>query len=119
MPKWRDLWRRISEQAEEARALMISDRSAGEEKFNVLIEEHGEDGMILLDRGKAYERLGDLPLAYADYLRAEQVFPMEDWKASARDAAAKLEAKLPARVPDRRLKSGLEELELSPEVHRL
>src|SRR5208283_1633051 len=54
MPKWREVWRRVSAEAEEARALMVRDRTKGEERFQVLIEEHGEDGMILLKRGQAF-----------------------------------------------------------------
>ena len=52
--------------------------------------------MILLKRAQAFERLGELPLAYADYLQAEDLFPMQDWKDAAKEAAAKIEAKLPS-----------------------
>jgi Flp pilus assembly protein TadD len=79
MPKSRELWRRISAEAEQALTLMVSDRSKGEERFRLLIDDHGEDGMLLLTRGKAFEQLGELHLAYADYLQAEELFPMQDW----------------------------------------
>jgi len=116
MAKWREVWRRVSAEAEEARALMVRDRTKGEERFQVLIEEHGEDGMILLKRGQAFQRLGALPLAYADFLQAEDLFPMQDWKDAAKHAAAEIEAKLPSHAPDKRLKTGLDSLELSPEI---
>jgi len=46
MPKWREIWREISAEAEEARTLMVRDRAKGEERFRLLIDKHGEDGMI-------------------------------------------------------------------------
>lgn len=119
MPKWREMWREISAEAEEARTLMVRDRAKGEEQFGVLIAKHGEDGMILMKRGKAYQQLGDLHLAYTDYLVAEDLFPMQEWKDSARQAAAKLEPKLPAHAANKRLKTGLDSLELDQEVQRL
>jgi hypothetical protein len=74
----------------------LRDRTKGEERFRLLIDEYGEDGKILLKRAQAFERLGELPLAYADYLQAEDLFPMQDWKDAAKEAAAKIEAKLPS-----------------------
>jgi hypothetical protein len=118
MPKWRDLWRDISAESEKARSLMGRDPAQGKEQFAALIEKHGEDGMILLNRGKAFQQLGELQLAYSDYLQAEELFPMEEWKDSASRAAAKLEAQLPAHVPDKRLKAGLDSHELDPGVRR-
>lgn len=64
MPKWRDLW--TSAESEKARALMVGDSEAGKRKFAELIQKFGEDGMILLNRGKAYQEMGELQIAYAD-----------------------------------------------------
>ena len=43
---------------------------------------------------------------------------MQEWKDAAKQAAAKLEPKLPTRVPDTRLKTGLDSLELDEDVRR-
>jgi hypothetical protein len=72
--------------------------------------------MVLLKQGQAFERLGELPLAYADYLQAEDLFPMQEWKDKVKQAAAKIEAKLLPNVPDKRLKAGLSSLEVDHEL---
>ena len=119
MPKWRDLWREISAESEKARHVMIRDPKAGKEKFAELVQKHGEDGMILFNRAKAYEELGDVQMAYADYMQAEELFPMEERRNAAREAAAKLELKLPSQLADKRLKSELERLGVADELRKL
>jgi len=119
MPKWRDLWREISAESEKARTLMIRDPKSGRERFAELIQKHGEDGMILLSRGRAYQENGEVQMAYADYLQAEELFPVEEWKDAARQAAAKLELKLPGHLADKRLKSELERLGVDQELRKL
>lgn len=118
MPKWRDIWREITAEAECARDIMVRDREEGEEEFRSLIKRYDEDGMILLMRGQAYERMGELQLALADYRHAEILFPMQEWQHSARQAAAKVEAGLPAQARGALLKRELDTLELDDGVRK-
>lgn len=76
-------WRNIMDAAEAAKAVMVSDRGAGEKKFDLLLREHPQDGMIYFKRGLAYEALKQNSLATRDFERAFELFPMPEWKAHA------------------------------------
>ncbi len=64
----------ITPRAAMAGRALIEDRSVGEAAFTALMLEYPGDGMVLLERGKAYEAIGETDLAMADYLSAEQSF---------------------------------------------
>ena len=85
-------WRELMAEADDAKRRMLSDRAAGEREFRHLLAAHPNDGMVYFKRGEAYEALGARDLAAADYRRAEELFPLEDWKARARQALARVEA---------------------------
>jgi hypothetical protein len=79
-------WRAIMEAADAAKIDMISDRSAGERKFELLLQQNPRDGMIYFKRGEAYEAIGENALAATDFQRAMAMFPRADWKGRAKEA---------------------------------
>jgi tetratricopeptide (TPR) repeat protein len=79
-------WRCITDRAIKARELMMRDREQGEAEFERLLSRYGEDGMILYQRGRAYESLHSYERAHHDYAQAERLFPMQEWKDRARTA---------------------------------
>ena len=82
----------ITPRAALAARTMIQDRATGEAAFDALMVEFPGDGMVLLERGKAYEAIGETDLALADYLNAEQSFRMPRWKTIAHGKFAHLNA---------------------------
>lgn len=82
-------WRNVMAKAEQAKRLLTVDRRAGDEAFAAMLKEFPGDGMVYLKRGEAYEAVGETSLAASDYERAAGLFPMEKWKAIARDALAR------------------------------
>lgn len=90
MSKWRD----IMEAADAAKIDMISDRVAGEKKFELLLEQNLRDGMIYFKRGEAFEAIGENALALVDFQRAMAMFPKPEWKARAKEAAERVKAGL-------------------------
>jgi len=99
MPNWREIMRK----AEEAKRLLIRDRSEGEKAFDRLLQQYPSDGMVYFKRGEAWELIGELQLALRDYSKAELLFPMPKWKERARQAAERVEkqiAKLEPVSPD-------------------
>jgi hypothetical protein len=85
-------WRESMADADAAKRAMVRDRAAGEREFDRLLAAHPRDGMIYFKRGEAFEELGEAERAAADYRRAEELFPMEDWKTRARQRASRLQA---------------------------
>lgn len=78
-------WRAITAAAEQAKRAMIADRKQGDEQFSALLRVHPGDGMIFLKRGEAYEAVGDVEAATADYLKARALLPMPAWKSRAQE----------------------------------
>jgi tetratricopeptide (TPR) repeat protein len=87
-------WRTIMEAADAAKIDMISDRVAGEKKFEILLKQYPRDGMIYFKRGEAYEAVDENALALTDFQRAMALFPKPDWKARAKEAADRVKAGL-------------------------
>jgi tetratricopeptide (TPR) repeat protein len=85
-------WRELMAEANAAKHTALNDRAAGEAEFQRLLVAYPNDGMIYFKRGEAYEELGARDLAIADYRRAEWLFPLEEWKARARQALARVGA---------------------------
>jgi hypothetical protein len=52
---------------------MVRDPNGGRERFAELIQQYGEDGMILFNRATAYQKLGEVQMAYADYRQGVRV----------------------------------------------
>jgi len=69
-------------------------------------------------RGQAYEQIGEFQSAFSDYRQAESLFPMEEWRESARQAAVKLEPRLPPHARSALLKADLDSLEIREEIRR-
>ena len=78
-------WRAIILEAEQAKKDMIVKPKAGERKFKRLLGQHGADGMIYFKRAEAWQALGETDKALGDYGKAEALFPMDAWKARARE----------------------------------
>jgi len=79
-------WRDIMEGAEAAKISMLSDRSAGGKKFELLLQQHQGDGMVFFKRGEAYEAIGEDARAADDFRHAMALFPMPYWKRLAKEA---------------------------------
>jgi Flp pilus assembly protein TadD len=86
MSRWRDRM----EEADAAKRMKLTDRAVGEAEFQRLLSAHPNDGMIYFKRGEAYEGLGVRDHAAADYRRAEELFPLEEWKDRARQALTRV-----------------------------
>jgi len=65
---------------------MVWDRAAGEREFEGLLEQHPRDGMVYFKRGEAYEAIGEMDLAAADFQHAVAMFPKPEWKGRAKEA---------------------------------
>ena len=61
-------WKTVMDAAEAAKALMLSDRHAGEKKFDQLIRKNPGDGMVYYNYGLAYESLEEYGRADAKKL---------------------------------------------------
>jgi len=79
-------WREIMEAAEAVKITMLSDRSAGEKKFELLLQLHPRDGMVYFKCGEAYEAIGESARAAGDFRHAMALFPMAYWKRLAEEA---------------------------------
>ena len=101
-------WQRAMAEARSAKMLLLKDRAAGEKRFEQVLERHGEDGMIYFIRGGAYESLEENEPALNDYRLAEILFPLPKYKEQARNAAARIEARL---LPSKKWPSSENELE--------
>lgn len=91
-PQMRSRWASVLRAAGAAATLMITDRVAGERAFLELVSTNPDDGMVPLRRAEAYERLGLLSEAAADYQRAEQLLPFPTRKAEARAGLSRVGA---------------------------
>jgi len=83
-------FRQIMSEAEKCRRIMGTDRSKGKACFDGLLSRYGEDGMIYFKRAEGYEELGEHDLSYADYTRAETLFPMPEWRQRAREGSTRV-----------------------------
>jgi predicted ATPase len=79
-------WKTVMDASEAAKALMLSDRQAGEKKFNLLLRRHSGDGMVYYQMGVAYESLGEYALAEENLQKAFKLFPKTGWKNDAKEA---------------------------------
>ena len=84
----------IMNQAELTRRKMVVSKAEGLNLFDVLIQEHGEDGMIYFKRAEAYEALGNFKKSLADFRIAKALFPMPKWKQIAQDGIERMENKI-------------------------
>lgn len=87
-------FRAIMAEAEHCKMEMLRDSSKGEQAFRDLIEKYPGDGMVRLKRAEAYEAVGQLRHAYADYEQAEVLLPMANWKTTARSGAERIRSRL-------------------------
>jgi Flp pilus assembly protein TadD len=83
-------WKEIASRAGAAKNSMVRDWAAGEAAFQALLRAQPNDGMVFQLRGEAYEALGETELACRDYERAEQLFPLDQYKNQARQAGVRL-----------------------------
>jgi len=72
---------------------MINDRNRGEKSFDKLIKKYKKDGMVLYERGEAYEFLKDYKNALLDYEKAIPLLPMSHWQDRSKDGLLRLEMK--------------------------
>jgi hypothetical protein len=70
---------------------MLRDRDAGTRQFEKLFALHPDDGMIFYERAEAFEHLGLLNDAEADYKRAERFLTSPHWKDVARLAVVRVD----------------------------
>lgn len=84
------VWREIMDRADRAKRALVDDKAAGENLFEELLRQYPGDGMVYFKRGEAYEALGEVKLARADYQRAMASFPKDDWKMRAKQAVSRL-----------------------------
>ena len=83
-------WREIMNEADQAKRQMIVNQAKGEQMFSDLILRVGNDGMVYYKRAEAYEALGELEKARADFGKALAYFPMDRWKKAAREGINRL-----------------------------
>jgi hypothetical protein len=83
-------------EARGAKMVLLKDRTAGDKRFEEVLRQHGEDGMIYFIRGEGYESLSENERALNDFRLAEILFPLPKYKDQARNAAARVEARLPS-----------------------
>jgi len=83
-------WEQIWKLAKDAGQMLIKDRGRGEKEFGRLLVLFPGDGMVFFERAKAFEAIGELVLAKADYEAAERLFPLERWKQKDRDAVKRI-----------------------------
>lgn len=86
------LWRKIWKDSIVANRVMAEDLQAGEKCFRLLLEKHGEDGMIHYVLGESWEFRKDFQKAVAEYEKAEANFPVPHWKKVARLAISRLQS---------------------------
>ncbi len=83
-------FRRIWSSAILAGQQMALDPQVGDRPFEILLQKHPSDGMVLYERGEAFEYLGAWDRAEHDYEEAEQLLILPQWKAVARRAQARV-----------------------------
>lgn len=93
------------EEADEAKRLLIQDLPRGEQAFEELLKKYPYDGMVYFKRAEGWEFLEQWDLALGDYKRAASRFPMETWRARARQGIQFVEEQ-PAKEENRADKSG-------------
>jgi hypothetical protein len=91
-------WRAIKKEAEQAKGLLVADRSAGEQQFEALISRHPGDGMLYLQRAQALEAVGDRVAAASDYSKALVMLPMAAWQKTAREGLARCSPNVPPKT---------------------
>jgi tetratricopeptide (TPR) repeat protein len=77
-------------QADAARRLTLSDREAGERAFHELLCAMPDASVVFYKRGEAYEALGEIALAAADYHQAASLPDADLWVVRAADALERL-----------------------------
>lgn len=82
------VWRKIWKESVIANRKMYFNQSVGEQAFEDLLKEYGQDGMIYYARAESYYLLGEKDKAKGDFLKAKELFPVEHWKRIA-DISAK------------------------------
>jgi tetratricopeptide (TPR) repeat protein len=86
---------KIMANAEEAKLCLITyDRSQGERQFEKLIEQHSLDGMLYFKLAEAYEEINESRRALDAFKRAQELFPMPEWKGLARQGIERCRADL-------------------------
>lgn len=73
-------WQKAMAEARAAKMLLLKDRTAGEKRFQEILERHGGDGMIYFIRGEGYESLAENQAALNDYRLAEILFPLPKYR---------------------------------------
>jgi len=87
----------IMNQSENAKNKMYTDIEEGENQFKRLLNQFGDDGMIYLERGRAYEYHEFFDKAAHDYKFALSLFPMQSWKETASNHLSRVEQKIAER----------------------
>ncbi len=82
------------DEADEAKRLLIQDLPRGEQAFEGLLKEYSYDGMVYFKRAEGWQFLEQWDLALGDYKKAASRFPMETWRARARQAIQFVEEQL-------------------------
>jgi hypothetical protein len=87
-------WYFAQREAEEARLHALRSQENVDVIFQPLVNKYPEDGMVCFKRGEAYERRKKLDLALRDYVDAQEIFTMRQWKQKARQAADRVRKSL-------------------------
>lgn len=87
------LFRKVWADAIAANQELALNRSNGEKTFQHLLEMYPSDGMVLYERGEAYEYLNELDKAEFDYQSAESLFPLKHWQVIAHEGLVRVQAK--------------------------
>ena len=82
-------WPSVMRGAAAAKAALLSNRQHGEAQFVELLAGYPDDGWLYMKRAEAYEQLGLLREAVADYIIAERLLPFPGRKAEARAGLAR------------------------------
>jgi len=82
-------WPSAMRGAAAAKAALLSNRQQGEAQFVELLAGYPDDGWVYMKRAEAYEQLGLLREAFADYGIAERLLPFPGRQAEARAGLAR------------------------------
>lgn len=80
----------VTRRAHEAARTLRVDRVRGEREFQRLLQEFPNDGMVYFQRAQAFEGVGALDDAVADYSRAASLLKYPSWISKARESANRL-----------------------------
>lgn len=87
MSEWRDIWKKSLF----ANSKLYFSEKLGQEQFENLLNEYGEDGMIYYAKAEAFELKGNKEKALENYEKAKKLFPVDHWKAVAEKSYSRVQ----------------------------